>query len=363
VSLFVVPLLILSAARPSSHVELDRAIQQAVSYLERACGADGRFTYEVDVASGREINAHYNIVRHAGAIYALVMANRAHPDPQAVQAMVRAAGFLRRNYTAEMGPDKGAVLFNPASVAPQITVLGANGLGLLALAGVRDAAPDSVPLQELQSIGNFILSLQREDGSFIQIYQKDRGPVRGRDVLYYPGEAAMGLIALYQTDHSRKWLVAAAKALSYLARSRAGKDNVPPDHWAMIATAAIMLYADQIADVISYQELEAHAIQVCRSLLDGLEDQQATGSVATRLEGLLAAAEFLGLGERDKIDAAVSQQLPRLIQSQIASGEYVGAVPNRFKDSTMIRIDLTQHTLCAWLVARHGGEDQVLQVK
>jgi hypothetical protein len=40
--------------------------------------------------------------------------------------------------------------------------------------------------------------------------------------LYYPGEAALGLISLYDLNHACEWLIAAGKALSFLARTRAG---------------------------------------------------------------------------------------------------------------------------------------------
>ena len=89
----------------------------------------------------------------------------------------------------------------------------------------------------MQALGRFVVFLQRDNGSFVSKYIAGRGPAANWESLYYPGEAALGLIALYKADHSREWLVAAAKALAYLARSRAGLTTVPADHWALIATA------------------------------------------------------------------------------------------------------------------------------
>jgi len=76
-----------------------------VGYLERACGPDGKFVYQVNIVSRRE-SSSYDIVRHAGAMYALAMVNRAHPDPQAVAALIRAAKFLREKYIGP-GPRPG----------------------------------------------------------------------------------------------------------------------------------------------------------------------------------------------------------------------------------------------------------------
>jgi hypothetical protein len=64
-----------------SPAEVDRAIILAANYLERTCGPDGRFAYRINIDTGRQSHS-YNIVRHAGAIYALAMAQRFKPDQQ-----------------------------------------------------------------------------------------------------------------------------------------------------------------------------------------------------------------------------------------------------------------------------------------
>ena len=196
-----------------SPVEIERAIELATGYLERACGPDGKFAYKVEIGSGRE-SSSYDIIRHAGAIYALAMANRHHPDPKAVDAMVRAAGFLRQNYLGTgVRPDQFVVWSKPLGEAPerQYAELGGAGLGLVALAAVREVDPKSVPLNDLQHLGRFVLFLQKEDGSFVSKYSREGGPVLHWESLYYPGEAALGLIALYEADHSAEWLERVSK--------------------------------------------------------------------------------------------------------------------------------------------------------
>jgi hypothetical protein len=359
-SLLVLPLS--SEAAPKAQptrAQLDHAIDQATAYLERACGPDGRFAYKVDVTSDRE-SVSYNIVRHAGAIYALAMANRFRPHREAVEAMVRAAAFLRHDYVgAGIRRRQLAVWSRPVKDRSrsgyQVASLGGTGLGLVALAAVRDADINSVPLEDLRELGRFILFLQKKDGGFIHKYRTDTGPVADWESLYYPGEAALGLIALYEADHSRKWLVGAGKALAYLARSRVRLSTVPADHWALVATAEIMPYADQIGPVVSREALVRHSIQVCNSILDGFADPaiaSRTAPVATRLEGLLAAAEFLPENDlRDKIDAVASQQANRLLRPQIVSGAYAGGMPASIEDaaSVVVRIDFVQHAICAWI--------------
>jgi hypothetical protein len=366
-----------------SPAEVSRAITLAASYLERACGPDGKFAYKVDAGSGKE-SSSYDIIRHAGAMYALAMVNRSHPDPEAVAALIRAATFLRQNYIGPVGqPGQQAVWSQSLSEHSDIrhsksrehyAELGGTGLGLVVLAEVRELKPNILPLEELQALGRFALFLQRSDGSFISKYLAESGPMSNWSSLYYPGEAALGFIALYKADHSYEWLVAAGKALSFLAKSRAGLSTVPADHWALIATAQLLPYCEQDACPASSRgELVQHAIQVCNSILrdqitnptfsdlDGAFDATGrTAPSATRLEGLQSALEFLPKESgplRTLVETAVRRGIAFLLRAQITSGTYGGGMPRALgqaaKGASAIRIDYVQHALCAWLIYHH----------
>jgi hypothetical protein len=361
---------------PASPVEVSHAIALATGYLERACRPDGKFAYKVDIGSGKQ-SSSYDIIRHEGAMYALAMANRAHSEPVAIAALNRTAKFLRENYLGP-GPRPGQLVVWSQPLAgsslgrnskprKHYAELGGAGLGLVALAAARDVDPKSVPLEDLQALGRFALFLQRDDGSFVQKYLSDGSPVPNWTVLYYPGEAALGFIALYEADRSREWLVAAGRALSYLAKSRDGLTTVPADHWALIATAKLLPYCEDGGCAASREELVRHAVQVCESILrdqfkssaavglDGAFDPSGrTAPTATRLEGLLAALEFLPKGQlAERIEAATGRGVAFLLRAQVATGPDAGGMPGavmtRELDSREIRIDFVQHALCAWL--------------
>jgi hypothetical protein len=355
---------------PSSD-EINRAIIMAAEYLEDVCHTNGSFAYLVDLRSGQEIPS-YNIIRHLGAMYALGMLNRSQPDPRITAVMVRAANFVRQNY---MGPgahsDELVVWARPlverADPRHSEAELGAASLGIVALAEVRNMAPESVTLQELQALGRFALFMQREDGSFVSKYRAGSGPDSTFESLYYPGEAALAFITLYEADHSRAWLVAASKALSYLARSRAGLSTVPVDHWALIATAKLLPYCEQGLCGVTREELVRHATQICNSMLHdevrnpavpglegAFEGSGRTTPTATRLEGLLAALEFLPKNEfRTKIEAAATGGIAFLLRAQVKSGPNKGGMPGVFltgaHGATEVRIDYVQHALSAWI--------------
>lgn len=348
--------------------QLDQAINLAAGYLERACHRDGKFAYEVDIATGRESDS-YNIVRHAGAIYALGMYNRSHPDPEAVDIMVRAAEYMRINYVSA-GPQPGQLvvwskpLEGNAQPKGQFAELGGTALGVVALAEVRLVRPDIVPLKDLQAMGRFLLSLQKEDGSFVQKYNLESGPIPKWAVLYYPGEAALAFGYLYEEDHSIQWLAAAGKALAYLAKTREGRSSVPADHWALIATDKMFPYCGGTVCSTSREVLVRHAVQVCNSILkeqlsgtelDGAFDPTGrTAPTATRMEGLLSALQFLPHDELSRrIQSATLRGLSFLLRAQIRSGPYRGGLPGAYvlqeRGASGIRIDYLQHAIGAWI--------------
>ena len=82
------------APRPTRE-QVNKAIALSADYLERNCGPDGKFVYEVNINNGRQ-NPWYGIIRHSGAMYSLAMLNRIQPDPKAVDTMVAGQVFCAR---------------------------------------------------------------------------------------------------------------------------------------------------------------------------------------------------------------------------------------------------------------------------
>ena len=120
------------------------------------------------------------------------------------------------------------------------------------------------------------------------------------------------------------------------------------------------------------EALILHAIQTCQALLSGQNLEPSAGGlhgaydvdgrtapVATRLEGLLAALEFLPIENerlRSQIEHAVTSGVGFLLRVQIESGRCAGGIPGAYiagsPGSSEIRIDYVQHAMCAWLQYR-----------
>ena len=273
-------------------------------------------------------------------MYSLAMYNRFHPDARALDTMTRAATFMRTVYMSRDPRSKELLVWSKAVGFGTEAELGGSALGLVALTEVDRARPGSIPMEDLQSLGRFVLSMQKPDGSFFSKYRVGVGPVAGGEILYYPGEAALGLIDLYELDHSRRWLEAAAKGLPYLTKSRQGAQKLPDDQWALVATAKLLPHYDRAASPASREELIQHARDICKVMLaeqittandprlaGGFTSDGKTTPTATRLEGLLVALEFLPREDvdlRKRIDVAVKLGIEFLLRAQIKSGPLAG---------------------------------------
>jgi len=367
--------------------ELGDAIDRAAAYLVRACGEDGKFVYCVNLDPAVRPEPGYNMLRHAGTIYALGMAERrrvdrpveAEIDAKIGATMVRAAGFLKRRAIGPVPQQEGmrAVWSDPeltGTDGPLQAKLGGAGLGLVALLSVERVRPGFTPKDELRALGRFVVWMQKEDGGF---YSKYLPEASGRDdtwmSLYYPGEAALGLLMLYEHDRSSEWLEAAARAIAYLARMRRDRVRVEADHWALLATAKLLDLADeQDAVTVDREAALRHAVQVCEAILEarprysasrGLEGcltaDGRTCPTATRLEGLLAALEFLPPEQaalRARIERAAQEGIAFLVRAQVRDGPHSGAVPRAAERrgpgdgrAGEVRIDYVQHALSAMI--------------
>lgn len=372
---------------------LDQRIGWAVSYLSDAVTPSGRFVYRRDLSGKTSDFERYNLLRHAGAVYALAEYHAVRaPDKKSAEAMIRAAKFLIGCCAGPVNTRAGMLaIWSPlgptgSSHSRPEAKLGGAGLALAALAQLESVLPGTTEPTVLQQIAEFILFMQKPDGSF---YSKYIPAKEGRNddwiSLYYPGEAALGLIILYEFDGDLRWLEAAIDALRFLSRIREGRTELPADHWALIATARLFAQdhkALQKASPASIpwsvpQErvsikgaLTNHAEALVANILDeqtrtngkgglegGFTPDGRVSPTATRLEGLLAALSFLPEGElRNRTRQAVGLGIRFLIEAQIVDGPTRGGFTRcshmcsplkpRAKE---IRIDYVQHALSAML--------------
>ena len=379
-----------------SEEEVRGAIEAAGGYLVRATGPDGRFVYRADLDPTHDPEPRYNVLRHAGTIYSLGMYHGWEPKEETQRAMERATRYLQECCVDEVPGREGLLaVWSPPEVVftgkPLQAKLGGTGLGLVALVGTDGVVPGTTPAAELAALGRFLVFMQKSDGSFYSKYFPNQGRDDSWTSLYYPGEAALGLVMLAEQEGSKSWLEAAAGALGYLAQSREGQSTLPADHWALLATERLLQAEDFDSLGVSRRQLVDHGVRICRSILGERPSSAGTSSfggsltpdsrttpTATRLEGLLAALSFLPSEEvelRREMEAAIHQGIAFLVRAQVRSGELDGAIPRAvvsnqpagsrrlpFLDprASEVRIDYVQHALSAMVryleILGGGGE-------
>lgn len=324
----------LAAPLPCS--ALHQAAAQAASALRLRVDGAGRFTY-AETASGEPLPG-YNLVRHAGALYALAGQPGAAEDP----ALHRAAIWLARQQRPLADWPGAAAIWSDAEGHPQRAKLGASGLALAAFADLHRQGLAVQPLADLQALGRFLVQMQDDAGRFHMRYVEGQGAQR-RHSLYYPGEAALGLYRLSTLDGDARWASAADRALAQLGRERLRQQRWPPDHWALIAAsqpAAAPLEPRHLRGLLRALLAEARA--------DGaLTADGRSTPTATRLEGLLAAA----------VPASqTSAGLSWLLAHQRPDGSLAagGSGPRASEH----RIDYTQHALSAFAAGLRLGHCQ-----
>lgn len=346
-------------------------MKAGAEYLVRVTKPSGEFVYLDSLREDKTYKPVYNVVRHGGTLYAMADYYSHFPDPAMRSALVRSANFLKQKYMKPIPGQKDTLaiweLPSDRDGAKTEVKLGGVALGLVGLVGAEEAAPGTTSLKTLRQLGNGILFLQEKDGSFYSKFDPAKGGKQDKwDSLYYPGEAALALAMLGEIEPNKKlkrqWINAAFRAINYLAQLRKDSDDVPPDHWVLIATARLWPLYELSDKSVSKDILVKHAAQIAFVLAqDGALQDVRTTPIATRLEGLQAALIVLPLEQKEiraDIEAKVEKGIDFLLKTQVRDGELKGAIPRAYTApgekkvearADEVRIDYVQHALSAWL--------------
>lgn len=387
-----------SAPSGDSRAIIEKAIHLSAGYLIQACGDDGKFVYRVHLDPQIKQSPRYNILRHCGVIYALAMYEQDFPNAKTREALDRAANFLNEQ---AIGPVPGSedllAVWSGTSIhgdkkETKEAKLGGAGIALAALLGLEKIRPGTTSPEVLEKIGNFILHMQKEDGSFYSKYIPDQG---GRNddwvSLYYPGEAILGLLLLHEKDPSSKWLNGATKGMMCLAKLRSQATTVEADHWALLATEKLLPMLPLSGQADLQKDIQEHALRICEGILasrpflpedspeyGGFMDDGRTCPTATRLEGLLAALTFLPRQSgpfMDRMENSVRDGMEFLLRSQVKEGTYAGGIPRAVRSlpdahpgsggsfnerAGEVRIDYVQHALSAMIRYRQAQKEKKL---
>ncbi|TMW72354.1 beta-L-arabinofuranosidase domain-containing protein [Alteribacter natronophilus] len=203
-------------------------------YYKNVINNEGRFIYTYHPEQN-ETPSKYNILRHSGTLYSMIETYEMMPDPELKQEIDNGLKYLfKRVKDLEINGHQTKVILEKGHFK-----LGGNALALVALAKYTNVFDDQQYLPLMQSMARWMKESQDETGKFSvhkQNYEtgEDTGFVSG----YYPGEAILSLVRLYQIDRNEEWLDAAENEAKYLIDIRdndATIDTITHDHWLLYA--------------------------------------------------------------------------------------------------------------------------------
>lgn len=364
-------------------------------------GVRGRFIYNLD-ESGTFEEKSYNVLRHAGAVFAMASYIQWAPhhstdlvdlDELTVKT-ARAVEYLKRSFLKPLidsnitGGKVLAMWDEPSLIGmkthtKRCAKLGGAGLGLIALTNFEAIRPGTTSSEDFELLAEFIKFMQRDDGGFESKYCEKFGIDGSFVSLYYPGEASLGLVQLYELTKRQEYLRVALRGILSLAATRAESTSVERDHWALLATEKLLkhLHVLRLQDEEEVrQRLLHHGDQVVQSLIRQTKDMllrtrmNATGDpprpsdgrptpTATQLEGFMAAISFsqktkeFEIRENAYVSARflVASQIRNVDESNIRHGGIPDAVGRQGTKSKAIRIDYVQHAICGVMRAIDAG--------
>lgn len=339
---------------------LKSSIKLATDYLIKHIRSNGRFDYLYEPAT-QTIPKKYNLVRHAGTIYALLDVYKTFPDEDLLHNINLALDYLLEK-TAPC-PSQGSAI---CVIEKNKVKLGGNALALLAFAKHAQITHSKNYWPQMRGLAQAILQMQKTNGDFVFEWNAKNGKTTDFVSEYYPGEATLALVELYKIDPNPAWLLGAQKAVSYIALER--DINLTPttithDHWMLIAINELNkidpqpYYKDHAKKIV----LAIQNSQIQNSAFidfnGGYYNPPQSTPAAVRTEGLIAFYE-MWKKENDpefskRILETIQKNLAFQLQTQILTENSLGFNKNKsgyggFQESvlnTKIRIDYVQHNL------------------
>ena len=338
--------------------EIDEAIERAHNYLNEQISADGKFIYNRHLDHNIQLQPDYNIPRHLGSIYSLVMMDDYRAGSMDDIKVASSIRFIKEN-TFEKNHDARMAIWTTARLTADgeggdLMKLGSAGMALISFAPLVDRFPDIISRDLLKQIGNSIIHFQKTDGEFHSIMYRDGSFEKGWKSLFYPGQAIFGLFELFRITEEEKYLDAAIKSLLYLESSRKNisSEDMPADHWSLIASAKILGY-DGVDNEIK-QRILSHAEKVVRSILSqqikesryesligGFSLKGEITPTSTKVEGLTAIYPFLSDRElMRQTKSCLELAIDFIVRTQIREAPFQGAWTR-----AMIRDDIRPGTI------------------
>lgn len=209
-------------------------VENAGLYLAEQVKKTGEFHYGYFSCFDKTIK-HYNTLRHASSLYSMLEAYELSGNSKILERATQALVYLKENFIFEK--EDFAYMIEPEM---REIKLGANAAALLAFSKYMQITDDKSDILLARKLAYGILRLQEDDGSFIHVLDypslEVKDPFR---IIYYEGEAVLGLLRLYEVDRTEDFLRGAEKAFDHFIAKNFWQNH---DHWLSYAANEITKY-------------------------------------------------------------------------------------------------------------------------
>ncbi len=347
-------------------------ISTSMGYIERNIHEDGRFQYRKHIDADIEIkNDIYNSLRHAGVLYSMYMFEKLGLSDKYKELRILSSKYFIQRYVKKLG-NKGKYMVISIPEEEQINMpiakSGAAGMALCALSNLYKEK--EIDLKILQGLGEFILSMMDENGNVYAYFDLENKKInKEAEAVYYAGEAAAGLLYLYEADHQDRWLEASKVILLNLATiGKKMEMNITFDSWAALSIEKLIKnkwlndeekgilksYAEQMAIPMLSEQITNRN----NSYYGAFKDNVRPCSLGSIMEGLASVYFCVDNNNLKKIIfKSLSIGNMFLSKVQVKTGEQAGGLPNSANwvkpgvtpNAGIIRIDNVQHVVTGWL--------------
>ncbi|MDA3863791.1 MAG: hypothetical protein PF689_07995 [Deltaproteobacteria bacterium] len=175
----------------------------------------GQFLYQYNIITDKlayQSRRYYNLPRHAGTTYALANLYRLTGLKRFKEGASKAISYLKFMASGKCKGDGFRCVANGNRAT-----LGSSALALVAIAEYRLATDDKTYDELGRDLADFLVFMQRKDGSFRHIYHvKQQKPDEDEILLYYSGEASFALAKSYKAWNKKIYLQTAEKGVDWL---------------------------------------------------------------------------------------------------------------------------------------------------
>ena len=221
-------------------VYVDKVIYSASKFIADSVLSNGKFIYGYYPIYEKQI-MNYNIVRHAGTIWTLIVAYKVTKNEDLLPKISSTIQYL----IGEIENEDDETAYVVARISNEIK-LGGSAVAIVALINYMEEFGTREYASIVEMLGNGILKLLNiETGTYYHVLhfnesgQENYSKKEEFRTIYYEGEATFALAKLYGFLGDEKWLAGAKSAMENFIRLDYTKYR---DHWVSYAANEVSKY-------------------------------------------------------------------------------------------------------------------------